>query len=305
VTVSTYELNIRLLAEVFKMTNSELVFEEHIPGKNGVLLRLRRTVMSDAKAAVVIVHGVGEHLDRYPYLEKWMIARGFNCYLYDHRGHGRSGGARGDVSSFHDYADDLSSVYDIVASESAPLPIFVLGHSMGSLVVLLNLIVRPGKWQAAIVTGVPLKLVRAIPKWQEVLGRLVNLFWPAFSIPSNVIPEQLTHDMDVVEAYKNDFLIQQRMTVRWGLALIDAMDEIESRLNEINDDLLILHGEDDPISSVDGARKLAQSLGDKQATLIIYPGLYHELHNEREADRNHVFRDIGAWLQIQRACTAR
>ena len=154
-------------------------------------------------------------------------------------------------------------------------------------------------------SGVPLKLVRAIPKWQELLGRLVNLFWPAFSIPSNVIPEQLTHDMDVVEAYKNDPLIQQRMTVRWGLALIDAMDEIESRLNEINDDLLILHGEDDPISSVDGARKLAQSLGDKQATLIIYPGLYHELHNEREADRNHVFRDIGAWLQIQRARTAR
>ena len=287
------------------MTNSEFVIEENISTKNDISLRLRRTVMSHAQATVVIVHGVGEHLNRYTYLEKWMITRRFNCYLYDHRGHGRSGGKRGDVISFHDYADDLSLVYDKVASEIPHLPIFVLGHSMGSLVVLLNLIIRPGKWQAAIVTGVPLKLAKAIPKWREVLGRLANLFWPAFPITSNVIPEQLSHDMDVVEAYKNDPLIQQRMTVRWGLALIDAMDEIKSRLNEINENLLILHGEDDPISNVGGARELAQILGDKQATLIIYPGLYHELHNEREADRNQVFRDIDAWLQSQRARSAR
>jgi len=65
--------------------------------------------------------------------------------------------------------------------------------------------------------------------------------------------------------------------------------------------LLILHGEEDRVSSANGSRELAQHLDDKNTTLLTYPGLYHELHNERQEDRNRVFEDIGKWLQ--RCCS--
>jgi len=110
--------------------------EFFVTGKDHIKLRARRAILTEAKGTIVIVHGVGEYLGRYQYLQQWLLTQGYNCYLYDHRGHGLSEGIRGDVVSFHDYAEDLAIVYNTVLVENPHLPIYVFGHSMGSLVVL-------------------------------------------------------------------------------------------------------------------------------------------------------------------------
>lgn len=273
--------------------------EFFITGKDHIKVRVNRTILTEAKGTIVIVHGVGEHLGRYQYLQQWLLAQKYNCYLYDHRGHGLSEGVRGDVVSFHDYAEDLSIIYNTALTENPYLPIYVFGHSMGSLVVLLNLILQPGKWQAAIVTGVPLKIVRPIPKWQESLANIVVKLFPLIPIPSDIDPAFLSHDDTVIEAYKTDKLVQHQVTVRWGIAFLAAVREVKARLSEITENLLILHGGEDRISHVDGGRILAEGISNQQAKLIVYPGLYHELHNELEAGRNKEFYDIQAWLVKQ------
>jgi acylglycerol lipase len=279
------------------LTKSEVnITEEFISTQEAIDLHIRSNIQSHPNGVVVIVHGVGEHLGRYPFLEQWFIAQGYNCYLYDHRGYGLSGGIKGDVKSFDDYANDLDIIYRLVKKDNPFLPIIVFGHSMGSLVVLLNLILHPGKWNGVIVTGVPLMIVKPIPKWQEVLGNLVVRIIPTFYTPSDIDPAFLSHDEAVIEAYKTDKLVQHKVTIRWGLAFIAAVKEVTARLSEITETMLIMHGGDDKVSGVEGARFLADTLGTKQAQLIIYPGLYHELHNERETDRNKVFESIKSWL---------
>lgn len=284
-----------------KMNNINIASNQEffVIGKDNIKLRVHRTILTNAKGTIVIVHGVGEYLGRYQYLRQSILAQGYNCYLYDHRGHGLSEGIRGDVVSFHDYAEDLAIIYNTVLSETPHQPIYVFGHSMGSLVVLLNLILHPGKWQGAIVSGVPLKIVRANPKWQRLLANIVVKIFPLIPIPSDIDPAYLSHDETVIEAYKTDKLVQHRVTVRWGIAFLAAVREIKARLSQITENLLILHGEDDCVSHVDGGRLLAETIGDQQAKFIIYPGLFHELHNEPESDRNKEFIDIQAWLTKQ------
>jgi alpha-beta hydrolase superfamily lysophospholipase len=279
--------------------NNFICKENTIQSSGSEKLHLRCITNEKAVGSVVIVHGVGEHQGRYQYLEQFFLSEGYNCYLYDHRGHGLSEGIRGDVKSFHDYANDLDTVYHLAKTENPMLPLYVLGHSMGSLVVLLNLILHPGKWSGVIVTGVPLKIVTPIPKWQEVLGSLFVKLIPTISIPSDIDPAYLSHDEAVIEDYKIDKLVQHKITLRWGLAFIAAVKEVTARLGEITENLLIMHGGEDKISGVKGARLLADKLGSKQAQLIVYPGLYHELHNERKLDRNKEFEAIKAWLRSQ------
>lgn len=282
------------------MQKNDITYKEsYIQSGGSEKLHLRCIIKKKAIGTFVIVHGVGEHLRRYQHLEQWLLAEGYNCYLYDHRGHGLSEGIRGDVKSFHEYANDLGIVCQLAKSENPALPLYVFGHSMGSLVVLLSLILRPGKWKGAIVTGVPLKIVTPIPKWQEVLGNQVVKVMPTIYIPNDIDPAYLSHDEAVIEAYKTDKLVQHKITLRWGLAFISAVKEVKARLGEITENLLIMHGGEDKVSGVDGAQLLINKLGKKRAHLIIYPDLYHELHNELEPGRIKVFQSIKAWLTTQ------
>lgn len=271
--------------------------ENYIHSSRSVKFYLRSNVQKKAAGSVVIVHGVGEHLDRYGYLENWLVEKGYNCYLYDHRGFGRSGGKKADVLTFNDYVEDLNKVHEYVTTGSRNLPIYVFGHSMGSLVVLLSLIKYAGRWNAAIVSGVPLQLANPIPKWQERLGRKVVRYMPALYLSSGIDPAILSHDPEVIADYVADPLNQQKITLRWGVAFIDAINYALSHLKSISDPLLILHGGQDRISNVQGAKLLANTISSQRKKLIIYPGLYHELHNEYETDRNRVFQDISEWLK--------
>ena len=51
----------------------------------------------DARAVVVIVHGLGEHGGRYDHVGRRLAGAGFAAYAADHRGHGRSGGRRANI----------------------------------------------------------------------------------------------------------------------------------------------------------------------------------------------------------------
>src|SRR4030065_149959 len=88
------------------------------------------------KAALIIIHGVGEHIDRYKNLVDALVPAGYLLTGYDQRGHGRSEGQRGHINSWNEYREDLR-IFLALAGKLAPgLPLFLYGHSQGSLEVL-------------------------------------------------------------------------------------------------------------------------------------------------------------------------
>ena len=91
-----------------------------------------------AAGAVMLMHGLGEHCGRYAHVARFFNQRGYVVRGYDHRGHGRSGGARGDVPDGAAIVRDARLVLDDFmqpggdAAASGRLPL-LLGHSMGGL----------------------------------------------------------------------------------------------------------------------------------------------------------------------------
>ena len=80
-------------------------------------------------------HGDGEHSGRYDHVGSWLAARGARVHAFDHQGHGRSSGPRCHVRRFDDYLDDLDHVVERARSTASAHPLFVIGHSMGGLIV--------------------------------------------------------------------------------------------------------------------------------------------------------------------------
>jgi alpha-beta hydrolase superfamily lysophospholipase len=81
---------------------------------------------------IVLMHGLSEHCGRYLHVARFFNELGFMVRTYDHRGHGKSGGAEGDVP------DDEAILRDahIVLSDFSRMlcaPPLLFGHSMGGL----------------------------------------------------------------------------------------------------------------------------------------------------------------------------
>lgn len=86
---------------------------------------------STPQATIVIVHGLCEHAGRYDYVTEKLLDKNFVVYRFDHRGHGRSEGQRVFYKDFHDIIEDVRTIVDKAKSENPPLPLFLIGHSMG------------------------------------------------------------------------------------------------------------------------------------------------------------------------------
>jgi alpha-beta hydrolase superfamily lysophospholipase len=88
--------------------------------------------MAAARGSVVLMHGLGEHSGRYRHVIQFFNQCGLSVRCYDHRGHGRSEGKRGDVINGNPMVQDAEIVIDDFASRF-DLPPFLFGHSMGGL----------------------------------------------------------------------------------------------------------------------------------------------------------------------------
>ena len=113
-----------------------------------------------SKAAIVFLHGLGEHIGRYEAVFEEFAGQGYGCFGFDQRGFGRSGGERGHVDSFSRYIEDLTRVIDWVCAEMPGKPILLFGHSMGSIVVLSYALQRSPVIRGLLVFSCPLLLAQ-------------------------------------------------------------------------------------------------------------------------------------------------
>lgn len=112
---------------------------------DGLKLRYRYIKVENAKASVVILHGLTEFIQKYYEMAWYLLNSGYNVFLFDQRGHGYSGREVDDphivhVNDFMDYAKDLDAIVKgLVVPNSDGKPIYTCSHSMGGAVVFLYL----------------------------------------------------------------------------------------------------------------------------------------------------------------------
>ncbi len=261
---------------------------------DGLQLFTRRWEPESAtKGIVCLVHGIGEHSGRYAHWAEMLTGAGYTLSAMDLRGHGRSGGQRGDAPTFDHLGDDVNLLLTDAANRYPDKPCFLYGHSLGGLVVLFYLIQRSPALNGAVVSSPVLHLPAAQNRAKVVTVRFLSLLSPGTAMANELELNALSRDPAVVEAYRHDPLVHDRITVRTSKGMIDAIEYVFSRAPEINLPLLLMHGTGDRITFPSGSEELAGLAGDK-CKLELWEGMYHELHNEPEKDK--VFASLKSWL---------
>ena len=248
----------------------------------------------DVKAAILLVHGLGEHASRYTHLIGHLTLLGYSVYAIDHIGHGKSEGTRKHIDRFSDFTDSLHTFFERVKQWHGDKPLFLLGHSMGGLISAHYLLTHQQSFAGAILSAPALKISDDVPWLKVMLGKLFAVITPKMGIlPVN--PSKVSRDPEVVTAYMNDPLIHKGMaSVRLASELLKAMQRVHAGAKQITLPLLILQGTNDAIVHPEGAQEFYDEVGSVDKTLKLYDGLYHEVFNEPEKEQ--VLDDLKKWL---------
>jgi acylglycerol lipase len=249
----------------------------------------------EAKAALLIVHGLAEHSGRYLNVVNRFVPLGYAVYGIDHLGHGKSDGTRVFVKSFDDYLDVLKIYHSMIEGWQPGKPIFLIGHSMGGLVAPLFILTHKPNLAGLILSAPLAKVPESIPPMLVFMSKLLSSIIPKFGV-DELNSESISRDPAVVRAYDEDPLVYRgKTTARLGAELLKGMQRLQAEASGIGLPALLMQGSKDKLVDPGDAQLLHGLISSSDKTLKIYPGLYHEIFNEPERDQ--VLADVQAWLE--------
>lgn len=260
---------------------------------------------SHAKASIVLIHGTGEHHGRYQHVADYLNRHGFSVYSGDMPGWGRSPGLKGHVDCFGDYLEAVKEwVDEVVEKNPEGHPIFILGHSVGGLIVtrFVQQYAERERLAGVILSSPCLQLKVPVPGWKATLAHMLNQVWPTLRLPNEITPQMVTRDASVREQYRTDPNNYAKVSIRWFNELQTAMRQAWAERDQLDLPLLVLQAGDDWLVDPDAVERFVQQLSLADKKLVIYPGLYHELFNEPE--RETVLRELVEWLNVKTGNTA-
>ena len=264
---------------------------------DGVDLLTRHWPAADPWAAMLIVHGLGEHSGRYEHVGEHFATAGIDTHAYDHRGNGGSDGRRGDIDRWSRYHDDLAERLAPLRAAAAGRPVILYAHSMGGLIAAGYLLSDRPRPDLTVLTAPGLDSTLA--GWKKRLAPILGRIVPTLSVPNGVPPETLSRDPEVGRRLQGDPLNTRTSTARFGAEALDEQARVRAGARAIGGPTLVLHGLDDGLVPPRSSEVFEGAPGVERRT---YPGLRHELHNEPEGPA--ILDEVVAWLRERATLTA-
>ena len=267
----------------------------------------------DAPSAVVVIaHGASEHALRYERFAADLNAAGIAVVALDQRGHGRTGASTGaglvGAGGGAALISDLHEVR-IQAEDRYPnVPLFLFGHSLGSLISSAYLVHHSQGLAGSVLCGFAADI-----NGVDAMGELLNGFAEmrdesaAAVLAANNAPfepartpfDWLSRDAAEVDAYIADPYCGDNNPISFGY-LIDVFDIVAptvTELSKIQCSVLVIAGDQDPAAGMGAfASGMAEALRDagRRADLNLYEGARHELLNE--TNRDEITADLVEWI---------
>ncbi len=281
--------------------------------------------MDDAKAVIQIAHGMAEHSERYDDFAEKLVSEGFVVFANDHKGHGKTEEDSREIGFFAEkngwqiVVDDIKIITEKIRSEYKDIPVFILGHSMGSF-LLRTLMIQNG----VTLNGVILSGTGGHPGLLGRIGKLIvkteiffrgkraksklmtKLSFGAFNKsfkPVNTEYDWLTRDKDIVVKYIDDPLCGSVFSTGFFLDLLNGVFFVNNyeNIEKIPENLpvLFISGGKDPVGeNGKGVKEVYEKFlkrGMKNVKINLYKDARHEILNE--INKNEVYRDVVNWLK--------
>lgn len=216
------------------------------------------------RAAVVFLHGFGEHTGLYHRYGFTLNAAGIDLWAVDQFGHGLSPGERGMLGTLEDSSELASRLTELIEQHHPGLPLVAQGHSYGAVVTLFELLAQPGRYRAGVISGAPLVPVAEFVDLNTVI---------------NLDVRGLSNDPFYLDCIQNDPL---SFTNTDGRALTRELDRAWHRFGTELPTLLVptlaVHGENDPIAAVGAVRAYAEQI--PALRIAEFDGTLHDVLND-------------------------
>jgi len=279
----------------YPQSSAILPLPTSISAADGTTLHLLEWASDGPRGTVLIVHGLGEHGDRYAHVAQWLSTRGFRVVSYDQRGHGQSQGPRGSTPSPDALYDDLARVIDAVRPTTEPL--ILLGHSMGGALAARFVIDKRRAIDGVILSSPALAAeLSMLQRLQLYIGERML---PNLAQGNGVNPRMISHNQTVVRAYMEDPLVHDRISARLARVILDAGKVVQAEAAHWNVPTLLVYAGADALVSPSGSDAFAASAPRGIVESTKFDGLYHEILNDTEALAAPVFARIEQWLDAR------
>lgn len=228
---------------------------------------------------VIIVHGLAEHCQRYNEVAEKLNTNNFNVFRYDLRGHGLSEGKKGALKSFMQMIDDLEKIIEHVKSKYSG-KIFLLGHSMGGLIVNLYAALKPKNISGIISSGAATKYVKAVKPFIYFPRYLINwIYLKAINF------DVLAHDKNVCLSAQNDKLNLKKIQISLvSNMLIKGVYTLQKSIKNIDVPIIYLHGRDDKLVPCEFSEYMFNNISSKDKDIKILEKSKHEILFDFEKD---------------------
>ena len=255
---------------------------------------------ANPQAALLLMHGFGEHAGRHAVTMDRLAERGIAVYAYDQRGHGRSPG-RPAMVTFGQSVDDALAMRRRVGAEHPGLPLFLLGASMGGLIAVRSAQRDPSGLAGVVLVAPALLSGVATSPVARTLGSLVAQVAPGAPLAELELAG-LSRDPAVVAAYASDPLVHHGKIPALSVAeMIAAAAAAQNSAARWRIPAYILHGAADRIVSAAGSQRFAAAAGGDVTLRLVADG-FHEPFNDPGGAA--LLDDVAAWILDRAARSA-
>lgn len=242
---------------------------------------------------VIIVHGIRDHALRYTALANALVDRGFAVYAQDMRGHGQSGGPSQRWESLTELRDDVDVLMAEAKKRHPGLPVFVYGHSLGGLISTHVALEHP-ELSGLVLSGAALKLLPGVTGGQKAAAHFFGAIAPGLHAQHVDDTEFVREAAAKAELAADPLVVHDDLPARSAAATLDGIEEAHAHSAELKMPLLVMHGTVDHATNAEGSSELVERAAATDKTLKLWPGVYHDLLHEPEADQ--VIALVTGWL---------
>lgn len=289
--------------------------------QDNLKLSIVEYVPKKPKAIIQIAHGMSEHKERYEKIMSFLCDNGFLCVANDQRGHGKSIKDEKDLGYFYDptgeyVVEDFHQITNYIKDKYPNLPVYLLGHSMGSLIIRKYIKKYDKDVEKLIVCGSPsennftgfgifLTKLIMIFKGDRYRSKLLNkISIGNFDKYFKGEPKDswINSDPVIVKEFKEDKKTGFIFTTNGFFNLFTLLKDTYSRKNwQVNNPdlkILFIAGEADPVivnkSAWLNSMTFLREIGYNNIDYLLYPNDRHEVLNE--VNREEVYKDLLKFL---------
>ena len=288
------------------------------------IVYFKHTCETNAKATVIIIHGMAEQAQRYDDFAGFLNKNGFNVYTYDQRGHGKTAGSIEKQGFFAEkdgwkkVTSDLMKMIKIVQTDSSDLPVFLLGHSMGTFVTRTFISDYDNTIKGVILSGTTgsagllgkagilvTNIIMLFKKKNSPSPLMDNLSFGDFNKafkPNRTKFDWLSRDNEQVDKYVEDPYCGAIFSVGFYNDMMRGLEYVNKTetANKVRKDLplYLFSGDKDPVSKngkqVKEVFEMYKNAGISDISMKLYEGARHETLNE--TNKEEVYNDVLIWL---------